>query len=96
MKYSYENLGDDQFEKLIVVMSSYLFGNAVQGFCKGPDGGRDARFVGTAQDFPSGSCPWQGTVIIQAKHTNGYNKSFSEKDFYSSTNVNTPLCQDTS
>ena len=30
-----------------------------------------------------------GTVIVQAKHTNGYNRSFSELDFYSTSSSNT-------
>ncbi|WP_245391527.1 ABC-three component system protein [Thioflexithrix psekupsensis] len=55
----------------------------MQGFSKGKDGGRDAKFVGTAEIFPSKSAPWQGTVIIQAKHTNGHNRNFLESDFFS-------------
>lgn len=72
MKYAYEDLSDDQFERLIVILCQRLLGIAVQGFSKGPDGGRDAKFVGTAELFPSTTAPWKGTVIIQAKHTNGY------------------------
>lgn len=82
MKYAYENLGDDQFETLIIFLCQKLFGISVQGFSKGKDGGRDAKFVGTAELHPSKASPWSGTTIIQAKHTNGYNKSFSETDFY--------------
>lgn len=83
MMYRYEDLGDDQFEDLIVFLCRYLLGVGVKGFAKGPDGGRDAKFVGTAQLMPSTADPWTGTVIVQAKHTNGYNKSFSETEFYS-------------
>jgi hypothetical protein len=83
MKYAYEDLSDDQFEQLIVYLCQHLLGIAVQGFAKGPDGGRDAKFVGTAELFPSRAAPWVGTVIVQAKHTNGYNRNFSEPDFYS-------------
>jgi hypothetical protein len=83
MKYAYENLGDDQFETLIVFLCHELLGIAVQGFSKGIDGGRDAKFVGTAQLHPSTVSPWIGITIIQAKHTNGYNRNFSEADFYS-------------
>ncbi|HTW48432.1 MAG TPA: ABC-three component system protein [Acidobacteriaceae bacterium] len=82
MKYAYENLGDDQFETLIIFLCQKLLGIGVQGFSKGKDGGRDAKFVGTAELHPSKASPWSGTTIIQAKHTNGYNKSFSETDFY--------------
>jgi hypothetical protein len=82
MKYVYENLGDEQFEILVVFLCQKLFGLGVQGFSKGIDGGRDAKFIGTAELLPSKVSPWVGTTIIQAKHTNGYNRSFSEKDFY--------------
>lgn len=90
MKYAYEDLGDAQFESLIVLLCQRLLGISTQPFAKGPDGGRDAKFVGTAELFPSTSAPWIGTTIIQAKHTNGYNRNFSEPDFYaaeSATNV---------
>ena len=83
MKYLYENLGDDQFETLIVFLCQKLLGVSVQPFSKGPDGGRDAKFVGTAELHPSKAAPWVGTTIIQAKHTNGHNRNFSELDFYS-------------
>jgi hypothetical protein len=82
MKYAYENLGEDQFEKLIVFLCHELLGVATQGFAKGVDGGRDAKFVGKAQLHPSTTDPWVGITIIQAKHTNGYNRNFSETDFY--------------
>lgn len=91
MKYAYEDLSADQFEKLIVLLCQRLFGIAVQGFAKGPDGGRDAKFVGTAELYPSKAAPWEGVVIVQAKHTNGYNHSFSELDFYSTSSNNTVI-----
>ncbi len=91
MKYAYEDLGDEQFEKLIVLLCQRLLGIAVQGFAKGPDGGRDAKFVGKAELHPSRAAPWNGITIIQAKHTNGYNRSYSESDFYSTTRKKTVL-----
>lgn len=91
MKYAYEDLSDDQYEQLVVFVCQELLGISVQGFAKGPDGGRDAKFVGTADLFPSKSSPWVGTVIIQAKHTNGYNKHFSEPDFYSAVGESSVL-----
>lgn len=83
MMYAYEDLSPEQFENLIVFLCQHLLGISVQGFSKGPDGGRDAKFIGTAERHPSTAAPWIGTVIIQAKHTNGYNKHFSEADFFS-------------
>lgn len=91
MKYAYEDLSDSQFEDLIVILCQRLLGISVQGFAKGPDGGRDAKFVGTAELHPSRAAPWVGTTIIQAKHTNGYNRSFSEFDFFSASTSNTVL-----
>lgn len=91
MKYAYEDMNNDQFERLVVCLCRYLFGIGVQGFAKGPDGGRDAKFVGTAELHPSKAAPWAGTTIIQAKHTNGYNKNFSEGDFYSKTSQQTTV-----
>jgi hypothetical protein len=90
-KFSYEDLSDDQFEKLVVFLCQRLLGISVQGIAKGPDGGRDAKFVGTADLHPSTVAPWVGITIIQAKHTNGYNRSFSEPDFFSVTAKNTVI-----
>lgn len=91
MKFAYEDLGDDQFEKLVVCLCQHMLGISVQGFAKGPDGGRDAKFAGMAELFPSRTAPWAGTIIIQAKHTNGYNRNFSESDFFSTSAANTVL-----
>lgn len=91
MKYAYEDLSETQFENLIVHLCQRLLGISVQGFAKGPDGGRDAKFVGKAELHPSKAKPWIGTTIIQAKHTNGYNRSFSELDFFNTSTANTVL-----
>ncbi|PJK05189.1 hypothetical protein CO612_05455 [Lysobacteraceae bacterium NML71-0210] len=91
MKFAYEDLSDSQFEVLIIFLCQRLLGISVQGFAKGPDGGRDAKFIGKAELHPSQSAPWDGITIIQAKHTNGYNRNFYESDFFSKTGVNTVL-----
>lgn len=83
MKYAYEDLSPQQFEDLVIAICQDLLGAGVQGFATGPDGGRDAKFVGTAERHPSKAAPWHGTVIVQAKHTNGINKKFTDSDFYS-------------
>ena len=95
MKYAYEDLGPDQFERLVVFLGQKLLGMGVQGFAKGRDGGRDAKFVGTAQLHPSTTAPWSGIVVIQAKHTNGYNKHFSETDFFNAKSDNTVIGEET-
>ncbi|MGB4912336.1 MAG: ABC-three component system protein [Candidatus Dechloromonas phosphoritropha] len=89
MKYAYEDLNEDQFEQLVVLLCRHLLGMGVQGFAKGVDGGRDAKFIGVAQLLPSKAAPWNGTVIVQAKHTIGYNRSFSEGDFFNPKSANT-------
>lgn len=94
MKFAYEDLSDEQFERLVVLLCQRLLGISVQGFSKGPDGGRDAKFVGTAELHPSKAAPWVGTTIVQAKHTNGYNRNFSEPDFFSRTAANTVLAEE--
>ncbi|KQY73400.1 MULTISPECIES: ABC-three component system protein [unclassified Brevundimonas] len=91
MKFAYEDLSEDQFERLIVLLCQRLLGVSVKGFAKGPDGGRDAKFVGTAELHPSKAAPWVGTTVVQAKHTNGYNRHFGEADFYSPTAKDTVI-----
>jgi len=78
---AYHNLSDGQVEELVIELCVELLGNGVQGFETGKDGGRDARFVGKAKLVPSETEPWNGKVVIQAKHTELLNKSFSESDF---------------
>ncbi|MHB1081366.1 MAG: ABC-three component system protein [Prosthecobacter sp.] len=87
MKYAYEDLSPKQFEDLVVFLCKKLLGISVLGFPEGPDAGRDAKFVGRAELFPSKSAQWMGTTIIQAKHTNGYNRRFSEPDFFHSESI---------
>jgi hypothetical protein len=94
MKYAYEDLSSGQFEQLIILLCQHLLGISVQAFSTGPDGGRDGKFVGTAELHPSKAKPWSGTTILQSKHTNGYNRSFSEADFYSHDSENTVLGQE--
>lgn len=94
MKYAYEDLSDAQFEHLIVILCQRLLGISAQGFARGPDGGRDAKFVGTAELHPSKAAPWVGTTIIQAKHTNGYNRIFSESDFFNPSATNAVLSKE--
>jgi hypothetical protein len=53
MKFAYEDLSDNQFEDLVIFLCKRLLGISVQGFSDGPDGGRDAKFVGTAELHPS-------------------------------------------
>jgi hypothetical protein len=83
MKIPYHDLTEDQFERLVLAICTWLLGPSVQGFSKGPDGGKDARFCGTAEQFPSAAGPWDGHIVIQAKHTDLINRKFSEPEFAS-------------
>lgn len=89
MSYPFEDLDPSGFERLIVQISRQLFGPAVSSFATGPDGGRDARFDGTAANFPSINNPWSGTTIIQAKHTNALNAHFNDPDFSGDSQAST-------
>ncbi len=81
MGFPYEDLNDGQFEDIVIETMRKLFGQGVQGFATGPDGGRDARFNGTAERFPSTAAPWTGITVGQAKHTNDTNRHFSDASF---------------
>ena len=83
MRYPYEDLDDSAFERLVVQCMRKLFGPGVQSFAAGPDGGRDARFQGTAERFPSAASPWSGLTVGQAKHTAAINAHYSDPDFSS-------------
>ncbi|TAE27623.1 MAG: hypothetical protein EAZ92_09085 [Candidatus Kapaibacterium sp.] len=80
-QYPYENLDWQEFERLVIELCHDLLGIAAKTFSDGKDGGRDSRFEGTAEKFPSTSNPWSGVFIIQAKHTTKPIASCSDKDF---------------
>lgn len=75
-------LSDDEFESLVVQIAKLLLGLGVSPFASGRDGGRDAKFQGTAERFPSVSSPVSGQCVIQAKHINAPNQSCSDRDFH--------------
>lgn len=94
MKFAYEDLSDDQFEGLVVAICEFVLGLAVQGFAPGRDGGRDARFEGRAELHPSTTDPWVGRVIIQAKHTRGLGRRFSDTDFFSKDGTTNTIAEE--
>lgn len=79
--YFLHNMDDKEFEQLTVSICQDWFGVGVTGFADGKDGGRDAKFTGTAQTYPSTSEPWNGHTVVQAKHTIKPNASCSDSDF---------------
>lgn len=83
MKYPLENLTDTEFESLVALICSEILGTGTVIFSVGKDGGKDARFNGEANNFPSKSKPWNGKIIIQAKHTQRPDASCSDSDFQS-------------
>ncbi|GBF44320.1 hypothetical protein LPTSP2_36230 [Leptospira ellinghausenii] len=82
MDYHLENLSEDDFEKLVNVICQKILGTGIVSFSKGRDGGRDGRFFGTANSFPSNLSPWKGKFIIQSKHTSDYQASCSDNTFF--------------
>lgn len=94
MQFSYEYLSPAAFEELIILICQKLFGLGTQPFSEGRDGGRDGKFVGTAEAFPSKASPWTGTTIIQVKHASGYNRHFLENSFFSESSKSCVINQE--
>ncbi len=80
--FRFHELTDDGFEGLVGNVCRDILGIGTVTFAKGPDGGRDGRFEGTAQKYPSDASPWSGKFIIQAKHTTNPIASCSDNDFH--------------
>ncbi len=81
MKYPLYDLNCDDFEKLVILICNHILGAATIPFSKGKDGGKDGKFVGQANRIPSKSNPWNGKIIIQAKHTTKINATCSDSSF---------------
>jgi hypothetical protein len=67
MNYPLENLTDTEFEELVALICERILGMGTIVFSEGKDGGKDAKFKGKANKFPSESEPWNGKIVIQAK-----------------------------
>jgi hypothetical protein len=80
-KFPLHYLNEDDFENLVTLICNKILGAATIPFAKGKDGGKDGRFTGKTNCFPSEIQPWEGRIIIQAKHTNKENASCSDSDF---------------
>lgn len=80
-KYPLHYINEDDFENLTTLICRKILGEAVIPFAKGTDGGRDGRFHGKANLFPSQSEPWNGKIVIEAKHSSKENSSCSDKEF---------------
>lgn len=80
-KYPLHNLNDEDFEDLSALICERILGTGTFIFSPGKDGGRDGKFTGKANKFPSEAAPWDGKFIIQAKHTTSPIASCSESKF---------------
>lgn len=83
MQYPLNELNNQEFEDLVVAICHEILGIGTVKFSTGKDGGRDAKFDGKAKRFPSEAGPWNGKIVIQAKHTEKLNASCSDSDFQS-------------
>jgi uncharacterized protein YajQ (UPF0234 family) len=81
MDYRLEELSEDDFENLVNTICQNILGTGVVSFTKGKDGGRDGRFTGTANNYPSNTANWSGKFIIQAKHSSSPVSSCSDSVF---------------
>lgn len=79
--YRLYELNDEEFERLVVKICAYWLGAGVTPFAAGKDGGRDGKFAGKANEFPSTASPLEGHCVLQAKHVSAPNKSCSDRDF---------------
>lgn len=82
MDYRLENLLPTEFEAFVNAICQHVLGIGTVSFAPGKDGGRDGRFEGTANEYPSNASKWSGRFIIQAKHTTDYNASCSDNTFH--------------
>ena len=85
--YPFNYLSDSDFESLVNDVCQKILGTGTVRFSQGPDGGRDGRFEGTAENLPSSQDPWSGKFIIQAKHTTNPIASCSDSSF-ANTDIN--------
>lgn len=79
--YHLEEMYDGDFENLSNAICSKVLGVGVISFAPGKDGGKDGRFSGKANNFPSNDDSWEGNFIIQSKHTSNPMASMSDSDF---------------
>lgn len=80
-RFPVHQLNENEFEQLVVLICRKVLGIGITSFAPGPDGGKDARFEGTATSFPSTTAPASGKFIVQAKHTTNPVASCSDYEF---------------
>lgn len=80
-RFPLNDLSSTEFEHLVVLICHEIMGIGITSFTPGRDGGKDAKFEGTATAFPSTASPASGKFIVQAKHTSSPVASCSDVDF---------------
>ncbi len=81
-RFPYHRLPSEYaFQDLVWDVCRFLLGEGVEKFAKGKDAGRDGRFAGRANRFPSEDDPLTGKFIIQAKWIQEESASFSDPSF---------------
>src|ERR1700692_4534288 len=81
-RFPYHRLPSEySFQKLTCDLCRHLLGEGVEEFAKGKDAGRDARFSGTTNRYPSETSPLTGKFIIQVKWTEDEATSFADAVF---------------
>lgn len=70
-----------EFEDLVRGLGMRLLGPSLSGFKPGPDGGRDARFEGIPERWPSGQGQEHGQYVLQSKHSSREGSCCSDDDF---------------
>lgn len=90
MDYRLELMAESEFEDLVNSICQDLLGMGMVNFPSGKDGGRDGRFSGKAQKFPSSESNWEGKFIIQSKHSFNPIAKCSDKEFEKIVNDEIP------
>lgn len=81
-RFPYHRLPSEySFQDLVWDICRVVLGEGVEKFSRGKDGGRDGRFSGKANRFPSEASPLSGAFIVQVKWTEDESASFSDKAF---------------
>ena len=80
-RFLLHDLSATEFEQLVALICREIMGIGITSFAPGRDGGKDAKFEGTATAFPSTASPASGKFIVQAKHTTSPVASCSDYDF---------------
>ncbi len=79
--YRLHELNWQEFEQLCSRICIKILGTGFINFAHGKDGGRDGKFEGKAESFPSKSKPHEGKFIVQAKYTDIPAEICSNKKF---------------